>query len=94
MSDYAAFSVPSQANAQAVTLSASSAQSTALAEGDWIVLSTVVAFVLRGANPTAVVNTCPAIPPNVYTRLRGIQEGDKLAFVAGGAGTAYLWPDR
>lgn len=96
MSDYATLSVPSLAgSSQSVATSTTSAQSTALRAGDYIVTVTAVTFVLRGSNPTAVANTCPMLAANVPYRLRGIQEGEKLAFINGtGTGTAYLSLDE
>jgi hypothetical protein len=95
-SQYANLSVPSVAgSAQKVTTSTTSAQSTALQAGEWIALASAVTFVLRGANPTAVVDTCPALPANIPVRLKGIQDNDKLAFiVASGTGTVYLSRDQ
>lgn len=89
--DYAILSVPNQAGTmQVVSLSTTSAQTAVLKAMDTLVVSTNICFVVRGTNPTAT-NTCMAIPPNWPVILKGIQEGEKLAFVLPtGTGTAYV----
>lgn len=84
-----------------VSVSATSAQSAAINGESVRVVSTVNVFARRGANPTAVVNVDMMIPANTPTVLTGFNsvgtEGgagvvEKLAFVAGGAGSVYISP--
>ena len=86
---------------QIVSVSATSAQSAALNSESVRVVSTVNIFVRRGANPTAVVNVDLMIPANTPTILTGLNSVgteagagvvEKLAFVAGGAGSVYISP--
>lgn len=89
MSDYAAQAVPRLNNSQKVDVTTSSAQTTTLIGADAIVTVTALCFVTLGA--TAVANTSMALAPNVPYRLRGIVDGDRLAFVAPtGTATAYI----
>jgi len=92
MSDYAAFSVPNVATAQNIATSTTAAPSAALRAGDWMCVVTALTYVMRG--PTAVAtSSCPALAPNVPHVLRGVQDGDKLSFLADtGTGKAIIWP--
>lgn len=83
--------VPSSAGSQAVAVSAVSAQSAVIESDTVLVHGTVDFFVVQGSNPTAVANTCMFLPKNVSFRL-SIQKGNRLAFIAGGAGTVYVTP--
>lgn len=68
------------------------AQSAALTAGDWLCVVSAVTYVIRGSNPTATTS-CMPLTPNVTNILRGIKEGEKLAFIlASGTGTASLHP--
>lgn len=92
--------------AQVVSVSAVSAQSAALVSESVRIVSTVNVFVRRGSNPTAVVNVDLMIPANTPTILTGFNitgqnaygagaaaaATEKLAFVAGGAGSVYISP--
>ena len=90
MSDYQILTVPNAAGLSAVSMSTTSAQSAVLKGQDVVCVVTALAFVIRGTNPTATA-ACLPLAPNVPYRLRGIQEGEKLAFlVPTGTGTAYL----
>lgn len=90
MSDYQVLPVPNAAGLAPVSLSTTSAQSAVLKGQDVVVVVTALAFVLRGTNPTATTSCLPLVA-NVPYRLRGIQEGEKLAFILPtGTGTAYL----
>ncbi len=91
--NYAALPAPTLQNGQAVSVSTTSAQSTALLQRDYLVTVTALVFVMRGTNPTAVSGTSMALAPNIPYVLKGIQENDKLAFVAPtGTASAYLTP--
>lgn len=86
-------SVPTGAAGVApVSMSTTSAQSAALAAGDYVCVVTVACCILRGANPTATTSCLP-LAPNEATILRGIQNGEKIAFITPtGTGTALLHP--
>jgi len=93
MSDYASLVLPqAQKNSQQVAMTTASAQTTTLGGGDCIVTVTAFAFVERGANPTATSDgKSVALAPNIPYRLRGVQPGEKLAFIVPtGTGTAYV----
>lgn len=91
--DYAQFSVPTEATSQKVDMTTTSASSTVLGCREVLVTVSALAFVQRGSSPTAVANTSMALAPNVPYRLGGINPGvDKLAFVTGSTGTAYITP--
>ena len=89
--DYVAFSVPSAQNSQVVSVTTTSAQSTAFTVPEVMVSVTSLCFVVRGANPTAVANTSMALQPGIPYRL-GVQHGDKLAFIAAVSASAYITP--
>lgn len=90
--DYAGFAVPNTANGQTISTSTTSAQSAALKQGNYTCVVSVITFVLRGSNPTAT-NACAPLAPNTVHVLQGIQEGEKLAFLAvSGTGTASICP--
>ncbi len=90
--DYAVLPIPNSAKGQTITTSTTSAQSSALRQTDYACVVSVITFVLRGSNPTAT-NACMPLSPNTIHILRGIQEGEKLAFLAAsGTGTASLCP--
>jgi hypothetical protein len=47
----------------------------------------------QGSNPTALSNgTDQFIPANTLLRIVDIESGNKLAFIAGSAGTVYISP--
>jgi len=86
------YTVPSDGVGVApVTTSAVSAQSATLKAGDYVCVCSALTFVVRGENPTATLQGLP-VPPNFPAILRGVQEGEKLAFVniAAGSGVAYI----
>jgi hypothetical protein len=87
---YAEMCVPTTAQTAAISTSTSSAQSGVLNGDSVYVLSTAVVFVLRGSNPTATTG-CMPIPANFPVQIKGIQQGEKLAFINGtGTGTVYV----
>ncbi len=87
--NYALLSVPRANGSQKVDVTTTSAQSAALTDADAIVTVTALCFVTLAT--TAVANTSMALAPNVPYRLRGIKQGDKLAFIAPtGTATAYI----
>jgi len=86
---YAHQAVPSENGSQKVDVTTTSAQSSTLQSADAVVVVSALCFVTRAG--TAVANTSMALAPNVPYRLRGIQAGEKLAFVtASGTATAYI----
>lgn len=90
--DYAVLPVPNAANGQTVATSTTSAQSAALWQKDYACVVSTITYVLRGTNPTAT-NACLPLAPNTVHILRGIQEAEKLAFLAvSGTGTATITP--
>ena len=92
---YAQLPAPSGQNSQKVDVTTVSA-ATAVASSCPEVMVTVTAlcFVVRGASPTAVINTSMALQPGLSYLLGGLKVGtDKLAFVTGvGTATAYVTP--
>lgn len=86
--------VPTDANTSTVSISTTSAQSAVIPQGGSVVVhSTADCFVIQGANPTAVANTCLPLFANVQYRLSGIRENGRLAFItASGTGTVYITP--
>lgn len=81
--------VPRVNNSMKVDVTTTSAQSAALIQADAVVTVSALCFVTLGA--TAIANTSMALAPNVPYRLRGVVEGDKLAFITGtGTATAYI----
>ena len=84
---------PSAATSQAVSLTGGvSAQSAVQPTSTAIVTPTVDCFVLAGADPTAVVNTCQILLAGQQYRIFGIPPGGRLAFIAAVAGTVYVTP--
>lgn len=87
---YAEMCVPNSAQTTAVGTSTTSAQSVILDGNNVYVLSTALVFVIRGANPTATTS-CMPIPANFPVQIKGVQQGEKLAFInATGTGTVYI----
>lgn len=81
---------------QSVAVSTSSAATTnPINDANPLVYSTVECFVTAGSSPTASIATGTPIPAATYVRLKGVQPGDRLAFItAAGTGTAYVCPDK
>jgi len=75
--------------ATTVSVSTSSAQSAALAPGDYVFVCDKIAYILVGANPTATTS-CMRIPADVLVRICGIQDQEKVAIIASASGTAWL----
>lgn len=87
---YAEMTVPNSAQTTAVSTSTTSAQSASLKGESVYVLSTALVFLVRGSNPTATTG-CMPIPANFPVQIKGVQAGDKLAFInATGTGTVYI----
>lgn len=87
---YAEMTVPSAAITTSVSTSTTSAQSVVLNGDSVYVLSTAIVFMVRGTSPTATTS-CMPIPANFPVQLKGIQQGEKLAFINGtGTGTVYV----
>lgn len=87
---YAEYAVPNEAKTITVSTSTTSAQSAALDGSSLMVLCTALTFVLRGSNPTATTG-CMPIPANLPVCIKGVQPGEKLAFILGtGTGSAYI----
>jgi hypothetical protein len=85
--------IPSVANTQALTISASSAaMATAIEAPFAVVYPTVNCFAIAGAAPVATTSCMPLIGGTQYrVHMRG---GRKLAFItASGAGIVYITPD-
>lgn len=78
-----------RAVATTVSVSAVSAQSAVLAKGDYAFVCGQDCNILVGANPTATAS-CWFIPANTTLRIAGVQDSEKVAIIAAGAGTAYL----
>ncbi len=81
------------ANSQAVSVSTTSAQSSAISGTHVTIFATAACFMLAGANPTALSNgTCQYVPANTLLRVQ-IKSGAKLAFIVStGAATVYITP--
>ncbi|MEF3075160.1 hypothetical protein V2P20_08995 [Methylobacter sp. Wu1] len=77
----------------AVSISTTSAQSSAINVEKVVIYSTVFCFVRQGANPTALSNgTDQPVPAETYLRVT-LTPGNKLAFItASGTGTVYITP--
>lgn len=87
---YAEMCVPNSAQTTTVSTSTTSAQSAALNGESVYVLSTALVFCVRGSNPTATTS-CMPIPANFPVQIKGVQQGEKLAFInATGTGTVYI----
>ena len=71
-----------------LSVSATSAQTAALSGADILFWSGVAVNVLFGTNPTATAAGI-YVPANTVVRFVNVKAGDKLAALAGGAGTAY-----
>lgn len=90
--DYAVLPVPNSATGQTISTSTTSAQSAVLRQTDYACVVSAITFVARGSNPTAT-NAWLPLAPNTIHILRGIQDGEKLAFVVPtGTGTASICP--
>ena len=81
---------------QSVAVSTSSAATTNPIDSENpLIYTTVEVFVVAGPSPTAAVATGTPIPAGGYIRLRGVQPGDRLAFItASGTGTVYVLPNK
>lgn len=79
---------------QAISVSATSAQSAAVVSpGSVVVTPTVDVFVRRGTNPTALANgTDQILLAGFSYRVGNLAEGERLAFIAASAGTVYVTP--
>jgi hypothetical protein len=78
---------------QVVSISTTSAQSTAITTNTALVYSTVDCFMRQGANPTALSNGTDQIIPATTLLRVSLTEGNKLAFItASGSGTVYITP--
>jgi hypothetical protein len=88
---YAEMTAPSSAQTTTVSTNTTSAQTAVNFTGDSVyILSTALVFVVRGSNPTATTG-CMPIPANFPVQIKGIQPGDKLAFInATGTGSVYI----
>lgn len=81
------------AGGENVSVSSTSAATDVLGATSVVVLSDVVCFVVKGANPTATVISGAPIPAGIPLRLHGFEATDKLAFItASGTGTVYVRP--
>lgn len=78
----------------AISISSTSAQSSAITTGFVTVTPTVDCFFRQGANPTSLSNgTDDFLLANNKYRISGVPNGNKLAFVTtGAAGTVYITP--
>lgn len=87
---YSEFTVPNAARTTTVATSTTSAQSPVLDGSTVYILCTAQTFVVRGTNPTATTS-CMPIPANFPAAIKGIQEGEKLAFILGtGTGSVFI----
>ena len=79
---------------QSVAVTTASAQTTnPINAPECLVYANVECFVLAGSSPTATVAAGTPIASGQTIRLRGLQPGDRLAFIAAsGSGTAYVRP--
>lgn len=89
------FQVSTGGTSQAVSVSTTSAQSTAINSPTAMLYSTVDVFLRQGSNPTAVADgTDQILPAFTLVRAYKITVGNKLAFkTASGTGTVYITPD-
>lgn len=79
---------------QAVSISTTSAQSTAILSSRVVVYATVECWFRQGSDPTALATGVDQyLPAGVQMRLCDITPGNKLAFKAGSSGTVYITPD-
>jgi hypothetical protein len=74
-----------------VSVSTSSAQSSALEGRDIVYVCDQVSYILFGANPTATTS-CLRVPADTMLRINNIKANDKLAIIAAGSGTAFIAP--
>lgn len=87
---YAEMTVPNAASTTTISTSTTSAPSGVLNGDSVYVLSTALVFVVRGTAPTATTS-CMPIPANFPVQIKGIQQGETLAFINGtGTGTVYV----
>lgn len=78
---------------QKITVSTTSAQTTAIAQTSATIYATVNVFVRQGTNPTAVADgTDQFIPAETFVSLEGLIAGNKIAIIGESAGTAYITP--
>lgn len=79
---------------QSVSISTTSAQSTAITTNRVVVYATVECWFRQGSNPTALsTGVDQYLPAGVQMRLVDIKPGNKLAFKAASSGTVYITPD-
>lgn len=79
-------------NSQTVSLSGTSASSTALWVRESVIYSTVDCFVRAGSDPTAVT-TDQFVPAQTWARVTIPEAGQKIAAITGGStGTLYISP--
>jgi hypothetical protein len=87
---YAEMTVPKSAQTTTVSTSTTSAQSPVLNGDSVYILSTTLVFIVRGSNPTATTG-CMPIPANSPVQLKGVEQGEKLAFILStGTGSVYI----
>ena len=86
--------VDSGGGSESVSISGTSAQSSAITAGQVIVSVDTDCFVRQGADPTALDDgTDMFLFADSTYRLVGITSGNKLAFITtGGSGNAYITP--
>ena len=82
------FAAP-RAAAEKWSVSASSAQSAALAAGDYVFVCDQDCNILFGTNPTATTS-CQFVPAKTLVRLKGVLASEKCAVLAAGSGSAWL----
>lgn len=90
------FSISLTANAgglsQKVVLSAASAQSAVIAGSAAVITPDVNCFMRMGVNPAAVVDVDQLLLANNTYRVT-VSPGQKLAFIAAGAGNCWITPE-
>ena len=87
-------SMLSGGQSQVVSISTSSAQSTAIPSGSAVLCSTVACWVRQGSNPTALSNgTDQYLPAGMPMRFTGINPGNKIAAISSESGSLYITPD-
>jgi len=81
-------------NSESVSVSSTSAQSSAITQPMVLVSTDIDVFVRQGADPTALSDGSDMfLIANSMYRLMGISSGNKLAFItATGSGTVYITP--
>ena len=82
------------ATCEAIAISTTSAQSSAITSGRVVLYSSVECFFRQGSNPTALSTGVDQIlPASTMLRVVDIESGNKLAFkTASGTGTVYIAP--